>query len=113
MSSENGMPATRVHDVVRRALDGFERDLMFRKDPSPFEKTVRHSKHPSISTTPTMSEMMTFAEFGVFVIQTNESQERGSYVIDKECTAILCHPDDEKPLREKLRQLQTTRTRKR
>ena len=113
MSSENGMPATLVHDVVRRALEGFEHDLMFGKNPSRFESTVRHAKHPSVSTTPTAAEMFSYAEFGVFVIQTDEHQERGKFVVDKSFTAILCHPDDEESLKIELRKLQAAKRRKR
>jgi hypothetical protein len=55
---------------------------------------------------PTIDELEHYRKYGVFVIETDARLDDDTYIIDRDGTAIRCHPDNETKLRETLLQCQ-------
>jgi hypothetical protein len=57
----------------------------------------------------TLEELEHYRKYGVFVIETDARIGEDTYVIARNGTAILCHPDNETKLRELLAKQQAQR----
>jgi hypothetical protein len=91
---------------VDALIADMERKILFPKageSLTRFELFVKqHTTQASTHGMPTSFELEHYYKYGVFVIETDERLDSGTFIIDKAATVIRCHPDDETKLREEL-----------
>lgn len=111
---ENTSPVAPVQNIVRRALMAdMERKILF---PQIGERLTRFEAMAKQTTAqastqgmPTIEELEHYRKYGVFVIETDARLDDDTYIIDRDGTAIRCHPDNETKLRDTLLECQKKR----
>lgn len=106
--SEETTPVAPVQNFVRRALiRDMERKILFPRSGerlTRFEAMAKQTTNQaSTQGMPTIEELEHYRKYGVFVIEMDARLDDDTYIIDRDGTAIRCHPDNETKLRETLR----------